>query len=309
MVRENHRVVILLATLGGAQFLPEQLKSYRDQTHSDWELLVSDDGSQDETVETLQAFAESNPEHLMTLLEGPRQGFCRNFMYLVKQSPSDADFYAYSDQDDIWSAQKLEKALAYLGSVPAGVPAVYFTRAFLITDNGESFGLSPLFKRSPSFQNALVQNIGGGNTMVFNRAARSALLQTVDLPIVSHDWWTYQVVTGIGGIAHYDPWPSIQYRQHGSNLVGSNSGIRASTLRLRALLDGRFSDWNETNIEALTKIRSLLIPTNAATLDNLNHSRKARLLKRLHLVWKSGVYRQSFLENLGLYAASIINKI
>jgi glycosyltransferase involved in cell wall biosynthesis len=309
MTSTSQRVAILLATLNGAEFLRGQLGSYCDQTHSNWVLLVSDDGSQDETIEILREFAERNPERPMTLLEGPRQGFSRNFMSLVKRSPSDVEFYAYSDQDDIWSEQKLEKALAYLGSVPAGVPAVYFTRAALMAHTGEYLGVSPLFKRPPSFQNALVQSIGGGNTMVFNQAARSVLLVTADLPIVSHDWWTYQVVTGIGGIAHYDPWPSLKYRQHGSNLVGSNAGIRACTLRLRALLNGRFSDWNETNIEALTRIKSLLTPTNAATLDILSRSRKAGLLKRTYLTWKSGAYRQSIFENLALYAASAINKI
>jgi glycosyltransferase involved in cell wall biosynthesis len=309
MVSSNHRVAILLATLNGAKFLSEQLKSYADQTHSNWELIVSDDGSSDGTVELLRDFASSTPERPVTLLEGPRQGFSKNFLSLVKRDSSDAEFFAYSDQDDIWSAQKLEKALAYLTGLPAIVPAVYFSRVMLIEDTGGYAGLSPLFKRPPSFQNALVQNIGGGNTMVFNRAARSVLRATPDVPIVSHDWWTYQIVTGVGGIAHYDPWTSIKYRQHESNLVGSNAGIRASTLRIGALLKGRFSDWNETNTRALAAMKPLLRPENVTVLDNFSHSRKAALPKRIYLIWKSGVYRQRFIENMGLYAASVVDKI
>jgi hypothetical protein len=158
-------------------------------------------------------------------------------------------------------------------------------------------------------RNALVQNIGGGNTMVFNRAALSVLQATPDLPIVSHDWWTYQLITGVGGIAHYDPWPSIKYRQHGSNLIGSNAGIRASTSRMRALLRGRYSEWNDANIEALTKMKPWLSPQSAVTLDYFSRSTKAGLPKRMYLVWKSGVYRQTFYEHIGLYTASIINKI
>src|SRR6478752_10829642 len=55
-----------------------------------------------------------------------------------------------------------------------------------------------------------------------------------DGALVAHDWWTYQVVTGIGGTAHYDPWPSLRYRQHGLNLVGANRGLRARLVRLSA---------------------------------------------------------------------------
>jgi hypothetical protein len=81
----------------------------------------------------------------------------------------------------------------------------------VIEAGGAPIGFSPLFVRAPTFQNALVQNIGGGNTMVFNRAARLALRATrADVALVSHDWWTYQVVTGIGGTAH--PCPSLRYR-------------------------------------------------------------------------------------------------
>jgi glycosyltransferase involved in cell wall biosynthesis len=308
-VTDRHKVVILLATLNGAEFLSEQLKSYADQTHPNWELIVSDDGSSDGTVELIRNFAKSFPAHPVTFLEGPRQGFCPNFLSLVRRCASDADFIAYSDQDDIWSEQKLEKALAYLTGLPADVPAVYFTRAVLIAESGEYAGLSPEFKRPPSFRNALVQNIGGGNTMVFNRAALSVLQATPDLPIVSHDWWTYQLITGVGGIAYYDPWPSIKYRQHGSNLIGSNAGIRASTSRMRALLRGRYSEWNDANIEALTKMKPLLSPQSAVTLDYFSRSTKAGLPKRMYLVWKSGVYRQTFYEHIGLYTASIINKI
>jgi glycosyltransferase involved in cell wall biosynthesis len=306
---DSHRVAILLATLNGAEFLSEQLKSYCEQTHSDWELLISDDGSVDGTIELLQNFARSVPEHPVTIVEGPRRGHWQNFLSLIRRSPSEAEFFAYSDQDDVWSKQKLEKAVAYLKTLSSNIPAVYFTRTMLVEKNGRYIGLSPLFKRPPSFQNALVQNIGGGNTMVFNRAARSVLLAAPDVPIVSHDWWTYQIVTGVGGIAHYDPWPSVKYRQHGSNLIGSNAGMRASTFRVEELLKGRFSAWSEVNVEALTKIKPLLSPKNAATLDDFSHSRKVALPRRLYLILKSGVYRQRFLENIGLYMASIIKKI
>ena len=226
------KVVILLATRNGAAFLQEQLDSYRTQTYQNWELVVSDDGSTDDTIKIIEEFAKQVPQRVV-VRRGPQIGFWQNFVSLVRSDDIDGDLFAYSDQDDVWFPEKLAKAVSWFEARPTDQPAVYFTRTELMEESGAPIGFSPLFVRAPTFQNALVQNIGGGNTMVFNRAARLALRATpADVALVSHDWWTYQVVTGIGGTAHYDPWPSLRYRQHGLNLVGANKGLWARLVRI-----------------------------------------------------------------------------
>jgi len=308
MSSSGQKVVILLATFNGAEFLPEQLQSIRDQSHRDWELLVSDDGSVDQTVEVVEAFAKRVPQKV-TLRQGPRQQFWKNFLSMV-HIDIDGDFFAYSDQDDIWAAEKLAKAIAWLGSIPKDIPALYFTRTALITRSGELMGYSPLFSRASTFQNALVQSIGGGNTMVFNRAAKLALAAVPEnISVISHDWWTYQVVTGIGGVAHFDPYPSVKYRQHESNLVGSSIGLHQRLLRLRAFAGGRVTIWNDINIRALGEIRELLSPSSLATLDLFTRARKAALPKRFYLLWKSGVYRQNVFEYFGIVIGSLFGRI
>lgn len=309
MASHDRKVVILLATLNGADYLLEQLQSYCDQSHSNWELLVSDDGSTDQTLEIVDAFAKSVPQRV-TALQGAKSGFWRNFLSLIQRSETEGDFFAFSDQDDIWFADKLAKAVAWLAAIPDDVPAVYFTRTALVQRNGKLVGFSPLFTKPSSFQNALVQNIGGGNTMVFNRAAKSVLACTPsDITLISHDWWTYQVVTGAGGIARYDPWPSVKYRQHGHNLVGSNVGLRQRSLRLRAFIEGRVIRWNDTNIKALNRMRHLLLPSSLATLDQFARARKSFLPRRLYLLWKAGVYRQSIFENIGIFVGALFGRI
>lgn len=303
------KVVILLATMNGAEFLQEQLNSYRGQTFTNWELLISDDGSSDQTVEIVKDFARTIPQRVV-VREGPREGFWQNFVSLVKSDDIDGDLFAYSDQDDVWFADKLAKAVNWFEARPAVQPALYFTRTALIEEDGTPAGFSPLFTRLPSFRNALVQNIGGGNTMVFNRAARLALRATpIDAVLISHDWWTYQIITGAGGVAHYDAWPSLQYRQHGQNLVGSNIGLRARMSRLLAFASGRVVMWNDVNIGLLNRMRHILKPENFATLDQFARARKASTFLRLFLVWKSGVYRQSVVENIGLYVGSLLGRL
>ena len=221
-----------------------------------------------------------------------------------------AIFFAYSDQDDIWFPEKLAKAIDRLAAIPEDRPALYCTRTVLIAEDGKHLGFSPLFKRASSFQNALLQSIGGGNTMVFNRAAKSLLAATPsDVELISHDWWAYQMVTGAGGIVHYDPWPSLKYRQHQQNLFGTNTGWHQRSLRLQALMEGRFAKWNDVNIIALNRMRHLLTPSSLVTLDQFATARKSTMLKRMYLLWKAGVYRQTIFENIAIFLGCLFRRI
>ncbi|MBY9051588.1 glycosyltransferase family 2 protein, partial [Pseudomonas fluorescens] len=128
-------------------------------------------------------------------------------------------------------------------------------------------GFSREFTRAPGFANALVQNLGGGNTMIFNRASQLALQKTPsEAQMVAHDWWTYQVITGVGGRVHYDPRPSLAYRQHGENVFGKNVGVQARLTRALGLASGQMAQWNEINIELLNQVRAELRPENVAIL-------------------------------------------
>lgn len=303
------KIVILLATRNGSEFLQDQLASYCAQTYADWELLVSDDGSTDQTIEIIKDFAKRTPQRVV-VRPGPQLGFWQNFMSLVRSDDVEGDLFAYSDQDDIWFAEKLANAVNWFESLRDDAPALYFTRTELIDADGAAAGFSPRFTRPPGFRNALVQNIGGGNTMVFNRAARSVLRATAaDALLVAHDWWTYQVVTGVGGVAYYDHWASLKYRQHGQNLIGANIGLRARLDRLSAFANGRVVMWNDINLKVLEGLRGMLTAQNVVVLDRFSKARLASWPKRLWLVWRSGVYRQSVVENIGLYVGALLGRL
>ena len=307
---QNLSVVILLGTYNGQDYLEDQLKSFEAQTLTHWTLLSSDDGSSDETLNILKKYQSKWSNTHNMLLSGPQNGFAANFLSLVSQSEINSDLYAYADQDDIWEPGKLETAVHFLKNIPPQIPALYCSRTKIVDRDNNQQGLSPLFNKKPCFANALVQNIGGGNTMVFNKAARDLLKTTAkDTVVISHDWWTYMLVSGCGGEVFYDPAPEVRYRQHHKNLVGGNRTLKARLERIRMVMLGRFKHWNSTNTEALYKHYAMLTPTSKRTLDNFTKSRKGNFISRLWYLHKSGVYRQSFLGNIGLIAAAIFNKI
>lgn len=303
------KVAVLVCTYNGERYLREQLDSIAAQSHSNWEMWVSDDGSTDDTCAILEDYRARWPQPLM-VHQGPATGFAANFMSITCAAASDAEYFAYSDQDDIWEADKLERAVAWLDTVPADIPALYCSRARYVSEDGSHIGLSAPFSRPLSFRNALVQSIAGGNTMVFNRAARLLMVETPDnVRVKSHDWWAYMLVTGTGGRVYFDHYPSLRYRQHGNNLAGQNVTLSAQAARARALLAGDFREWNGDNLKGLQQMRQHFTADSCAVLDTFARARCQGLAGRLYGVWRSGVYRQTTLGNLGLFCAAVFNKL
>ena len=306
---EAARVAVLMCTRDGAAFLADQLASLARQTHENWFLIVSDDGSRDATRDIIARFAAEQTQPVL-VRNGPERGVTANFLSLARDPGIDADYFAFSDQDDVWHADKLARALAWLVTVPGDRPALYCGRTELMTVDGRSYGLSPLFSRRPSFRNALVQNLAGGNTMVFNRAAKALLEDAGALEVVLHDWWLYQLVSAAGGATYYDHRAALKYRQHPDNVIGSNQGWRARLARLRAMLGGRFRTWNDINVAALRRVPAhVMTPGNRAVLELFAKARTAPLPRRLADLRRSGVYRQTVLGNLGLFAAALVGKM
>lgn len=304
------RVAILLCTYNGQSHLAEQLDSYASQTHPNWAVWASDDGSQDSTLEILESYRTNWGNDKITICTGPRKGFSANFMSLVCDADISAEYFAFSDQDDIWMDDKLERALQWLDSIQPGIPALYCSRTLIINEHNQEIGFSPRLHRPPSFRNALVQSIAGGNTMVFNRSARELLLSAKpDLPVVSHDWWTYMVVSGCGGQVFYDPSPSIRYRRHKYNIIGKKHGARTQLTRILTNLNGRFKDWLDINMAALSHLQDKLTDENKKTFLAFCHARRLPFFAGTIALMASGVHRQTSFGNIVLLLSSSINRV
>ena len=302
-------VAVLLCTHHGARFLSEQLISIKNQTHKNFTIWASDDNSKDATHSILEQYQNLWGEDQLLIGFGPQKDFIANFLFQICNKDIEADYFAYADQDDIWEPDKLSRAIVELERVPKDVPSLYCSRTRLVDEKNRDIGYSPLFKKSPAFTNALVQNIGGGNTMVMNKAACKLLRSAGEKVVVSHDWWTYLLITGAGGTVIYDSYPSVRYRQHNYNLVGSNITLGARISRILMLLKGRFQNWNTINTQALLQVRNLLTTENQCILDNFCTARKQWLISRIWGIGELGLYRQTFMGNLGLIAATVLNKL
>lgn len=293
-------VAILLCTYNSSTYLREQLDSFFAQTYENWSLWVSDDGSTDDTLSIIREYEGKGKS--ISIVNGLQKGASSNFLSILRKADIDADFYAWSDADDIWFPDKLKHAVASLAARGSDTPALYCARTEVVDEDGGFLYYSPLFTRAPCFRNALCQSIGGGNTMVFNRAAKTLMAAAVGPDALFHDWWAYMFVSGAGGTVIYDPVPRLCYRQHSTNLVGGNMHLRAQLARCRKFFGGGMRQWNKANVVLLEANSKSLSPESRQTLDAFRKAMEAEnFWSRLKWLRRSGIFRQRRLHNIAIW--------
>ncbi len=286
----NH-VAIFLCTYNGARHLRAQLDSIAAQSHRDWSLWISDDGSSDATLDLIQEFMVQHPAFRIHVGAGPRQGFAANYMSLVNNDGIQADYFAFSDQDDIWLPDRLEASVRGLGAC-ADAPALYCARTQYIDADDRVIGASRPPPVACNFAHALAQNVCGGNTMLINPAARALMRHVPPSCVVAHDWLAYLLVTGAGGVVVFDPTIHVQYRQHRGNAMGENRSLRARWHRLKRLYLGDLRLWTDLNLSALAHVRDGLTPASLRTLQAFSAARSGPPWVRWRRLDESGVRRE-----------------
>lgn len=305
-------VHILLATYNGARYLAEQLESIGRQTHSAWTLTVSDDGSTDDTLSILQSFAAQVTQPI-TVLRGPRKGSATsNFYYLVEQALTDnvQDLFAFCDQDDIWHNEKLQRAVQWHLQHNNKNVRLFCGRTQFVNNQLRPIGLSPSIKRQPSFGNALVQNIASGNTMVFSHSVLAALKKVQPAHYVWHDWTTYLVTTALRGEVWFDHEPCLLYRQHETNVVGSNNNLSQLLKSIKLSLHGRYQSRLSLNLLAVSDLQiqaNAFVCEHTCVIPFIRESKNP--LRRFILLHRSNIRRQGALSNVGLFIAGLIGKL
>ncbi|KPW45944.1 Glycosyl transferase, group 2 protein [Pseudomonas syringae pv. coriandricola] len=300
----------MMCTYNGAAYLREQLESFAAQTFSDWVLYVSDDASTDDTLRILSDYQVLWGNQRLVIFNGPCKGFAENFISLVQRPEIEADYFAFSDQDDVWFSDKLQRSVNRLEHLDSSKPALYCSRTRLVDADLKVIGVSPLFSKPPSFKNALVQSLAGANTMLINQTARGLLVRLPEhSPLIAHDWLTYLLVTGCGGEVCYDAQPCLDYRQHSGNLIGANASTRDRLVRFRKMLSGRFIEWNDANVAILKGMERVLTVENRAVLTDFDNGRRQTGFKRLSTLRKAGIYRQTLQGNLSLMLAVCLGRV
>jgi glycosyltransferase involved in cell wall biosynthesis len=235
-------VDILLSTYNGEKYLSEQIDSILNQTYKDWHLLIRDDGSVDETISIISKYVSKYPNKITWInKEDVRNvGVIRSFEALMKESTSPC--FMFCDQDDVWLPNKIEQTLKVLQQHEKkfGVETPLLVHTDLnvvdkdLNEIHHSFFKMSRFNPTKIHSNihfSLMYNCVTGCTVMGNEKARKISLPIEEWADMHDSWVTRKVLLNAGKVITI-PNPTMLYRQHGKNVLGSNHQL---TIRGRIL--------------------------------------------------------------------------
>lgn len=230
------KVNILMSTYNGQQFLAEQIRSIQEQSYTDWTLFIRDDGSSDNTKEILKDFEHQDSRiHLIDSDKSDNLGVIKSFHKLVNHDR--ADYYFFSDQDDVWLPNKLELSLKEAQNYLADLPLMVYMDLKVVNQDLEIMTESMVKSQSHHANTELVQelteNTVTGGVAMINHALAEMWQETDD--ILMHDWYLALLASAFGNLVFIDQ-PGELYRQHSDNVLGART------------LSKRFKKWIRPHI-------------------------------------------------------------
>jgi glycosyltransferase involved in cell wall biosynthesis len=286
MKKEFPKVTILLATYNGVKFLEQQLLSLTGQEDVIVEVFANDDGSTDGTVALLEDWKARG---LIASISHTNQiGSSESFQHLLKLC-NEKSFVALCDQDDVWEARKLITQIKYAKS---DKPMAITSRRLYIDEQSQVIGISPKLGLKPCFENAMVENIAPGNTILINKKSVE-LINSFKSPQISHyDSWIYLLVSAFGEVIHIQE-PLTQYRIHSSNTVGLRKiNLYKHKAAVRSFLNQSIF-LHEASPRNLNAEKQHLLNEFVKILTVTGKFRKTLL------IWKLPIRRQRQLDQIG----------
>lgn len=234
-----------MSAYNGSKYIREQIDSILSQTYQDFKLYIRIDGSNDGTDQIINEYIKKYPEVIEIIdKDGPNLGCGQSFMTLLKNV--EADYYMYSDQDDVWLPRKIEQSLLKIREIDEtgydSYPCVAFTDA-IVVDSQLNTIYDSLWKsnnRNPEFTKNIYyyevyRQAALGCTMIFNNAARNISLKANSYPDREghHDRLVIFICSKYGKITYLNE-ALIKYRQHSANVTSFTGKIYSKNKVLRS---------------------------------------------------------------------------
>lgn len=216
-------VQVLMSSYNGEKYIREQIDSILAQQGVNVKLLVRDDGSSDSTCDILKEYEKKK---LLEVIYGKNVGVIKSFLTLVDES-NQADYYAYSDQDDVWMPDKLIAGVTQLEKDDVDTPLLYCSALQRVNEKLEYQDIQSFRGLKTNIYSALVRERLAGCTFVFNNRLRELLNGSSKQSInYSHDSWTLLMCYVCGGKVTFDSVPHILFRRYGTNVSVDGGGIK-----------------------------------------------------------------------------------
>ena len=215
-------VDILVATYNtNEKYLKKQIDSILRQTHKNIKIYISDDNSSDEKVAEILKEYEQKDKRIKLYIQPKNLGYNKNFEFLLQQST--ADYIMFSDHDDIWGKEKVEKSLNKIKE--ENVDMVYCNcrqvdeNGIVLQDDYFKYKNVPLVKGKSKL--AISRCVGIGCSQIITKSVKDKMIP-FKKDVIAHDWLAAFIANEGKGMCYIEE-PLFDYRLHGSNVFGGRS--------------------------------------------------------------------------------------
>lgn len=285
------RILVLMSTYNGGKYLREQVDSIIKQEGVYLTLLIRDDGSSDDTDAIVKEVVQKN--NSIKYVKASNVGAAHSFYELMKMAGKrieDYDFFAFSDQDDIWLPEKLYQASLKIQDLPQDAPALYFSNLYIT--RGDYSQRSLMYESAPPINKShlMVENFAAGCTIMFNKMALTTFLKLPVNNLIMHDKRLIHMCMLLGNII-YDSNAYICYRQHEDNVIGANYYFKQRiNSKLRSLKNfWKQHDREEEAKEVLAAYGELMTDEDRKIVSIVAFYRK-KIRYRLLMLFSPGKY-------------------
>lgn len=222
--------LILMTTYNGEKYIEEQIKSIINQTFSEWKLIIRDDGSTDSTASIIENYCRKDDRIKLLINTSDRHGAYLNFFSLINYAHSieDFDYYFFSDQDDIWCSNKIERMIKEANKLNNDVPRLLYSDMQIIDSQSNTIfdslngimGIGKISGMSLFFTHGF---LWGCDSMI-NKSLFKLVpifpLNHEHIEIMSHDNYYGKFALLFGEICYIDE-VYVKHRRHEKNETGS----------------------------------------------------------------------------------------
>jgi len=241
-------ITIIMAVYNGQEYIREQLESLKDQTYTEWRLVIRDDRSSDKTAEIVKKFSDEVEQEVIFKVNEKPSGSAKNNFALLINDAKESDYVMFCDQDDIWKKDKIEITFNKMKQAEerygGDFPLLVHGDVEVIDENG-NINADSMFEMShinadSKLPQILIQNHVTGCTMMCNKKLIAGISEYASSEyIIMHDYLAALYASVFGKIEVIKK-PLLSYRQHSGNSVGAKNNNNPVYL-LKRLANGRKS--------------------------------------------------------------------
>ncbi|GAB3932123.1 glycosyltransferase family 2 protein [Mucilaginibacter myungsuensis] len=295
-----------MATYNGGRYIEQQLDSLINQTYTNWELIIRDDGSTDDTLKIVKSYLKVHSKISLIINETALKGSVSNFstLYSLAKSRTAVGHLMFCDQDDIWLVNKMEETMHLMQDVEKQQPhkpVMIYGNLQMITADGEMINEEMNLMKELRFNRTLAQNYAFGCTIMINTNF-IRVMESIPASAENHDYWICLVATAFAECRYLEK-KLLLYRQHGNNATSQGAGLKKrfarfttgfadqiKTLTLRVKMFQRFLDFYRHDLDP----DKLDVITDY--LENLRRDR----FSLIRAIFRNKIYKLGWLQNVGM---------